>query len=183
MIHYDEKWYWGMAIRGTARTFEAVEKQAYRKSHTNKTMDVAFARYLIKDCIDNRGDGFKLGFFRAQSNKVAKRMVRQRIWQDDGSLKANCEIMGNKGELFLTYCAVTGSKEGSPEDPKFALKQLFESTMFPDVEKLVGPAGIYEGYKVQRPPPFRVIPISPRALRQALQNSSDAPKVEHPRTM
>jgi len=28
------------------------------------------------------------------------------------------------------------------------LKQLFETTIFPDVEKLVGTSGKYEGYKV-----------------------------------
>ena len=151
MIHYDEKWFWGMVTKSTARTFDGLDQQtqqAYHKSHINKTMVVAFTAYAFKDCMDNGGDGIKLGLFRAQSYKVAKRMVRQRVRQRDGSFRATGEIIRQKGDLFLVHCAVTGSNEGTSDNPKFLLRQLFETTIFPDVEKLVGPGGKYEGYKV-----------------------------------
>ena len=75
-------------------------------------------------------------------------MVRQRVRQRDGSFRATGEIIRQKGDLFLVDCAVTGSEEGTSDNPKFSLKQLFETTIFLDVEKLVGPGGKYEGYKV-----------------------------------
>ena len=151
MIHYDEKWFWGMVTKSTARTFDGLDQQtqqAYHKSHINKSMAVAFTAYAFKDCTDNGGDGIKLGLFRAQSYKVAKRMVRQRVRQRSGSFRATGEIIRQKGDLFLVEYAVTGSEEGTSDNPKFSLKQLFETTIFPDVEKLVGPGGKYEGYKV-----------------------------------
>ena len=86
--------------------------------------------------------------FRAQSYKVAKRMVRQRVRQRGGSFRATGEIIRQKDDLFLVDYAVTGSDEGTSDNPKVSLKQLFETTIFPDVEKLVGPGGKYEGYKV-----------------------------------
>ena len=69
-------------------------------------MAVTFTGYKFKNC------GFKLFFFQAQSNKVAKRMVRQRIRQDDGSFKANGEIPRKKGDLFIAGCVVLGQKKG-----------------------------------------------------------------------
>jgi hypothetical protein len=41
---------------------------------------------------------------------------------------------------------VTGSSEGTTDNPKFSLKALFENVIFPRVEQLVGPGGPYEGY-------------------------------------
>ena len=45
-------------------------------------------------------------------------------------------------------CAVTGSDEGSPDNPKFSLKLFFEKQIFPQIAKLVGPGGRFAGYKV-----------------------------------
>jgi hypothetical protein len=42
-------------------------------------------------------------------------------------------------------CCVTGSKEGSADDPKFPLKLVFEHVIFPLTKNLVGPGGQYEG--------------------------------------
>ena len=151
LINYDEKWFYGMVTKSIAKVFDGIERtnlKAYHKSHINKTMTVAFTAYAFKDRIDNGGDGIKLGFFRAQSYKVAKRAVRQNVRQSDGSLRAIGPIIRKKGDLYLVDCAVTGDNMGTPEDPKFSLKALFEKTIFPSIGKLVERGGKYEGYKV-----------------------------------
>jgi len=91
LIHYDEKWFWGMVTKSTARTFDGLDQQtqqAYHKSHINKTMAVAFTAYEFKDNMENGGDGIKLGLFRVQSYTIAKGMVRRRVRQRDGSFMA-----------------------------------------------------------------------------------------------
>mmetsp|Transcript_31480 Transcript_31480/g.45865 ORF Transcript_31480/g.45865 Transcript_31480/m.45865 type:complete len:197 (+) Transcript_31480:1130-1720(+) len=149
---------------------EACSQLTFTSTHTHangtlhcKTKAIAFTAYALKDCTDNGGDGIKLGLFRAQSYKVAKRMVRQRVRQRDGSFRATGEIIRQKGDLFLVDYAVNGSEEGAYDNPKFSLKQLFETTIFPDVEKLVGPGGKYEGHKVifqgDNAGPHRELPI------------------------
>ena len=101
-----------MVTKSTARTFDSLDQQgqqAYHKSHINKTMAVAFTVYAFKDCMDNGGDGIKFGLFRAQSYKVAKRMVRQRVRHRDGSFRATGKIIRQKGDLFLVDCAEVAS--------------------------------------------------------------------------
>ena len=51
-----------------------------------------------------------------------------------------------KGDIFCRDCAVTGSNEGSPDDPKFALLLRFLEIVFPAAEKLAGKGNKYEGY-------------------------------------
>jgi hypothetical protein len=41
---------------------------------------------------------------------------------------------------------VTGSVEGTSNKPKFALRSLFEKTVFPRISELVKPGGEYAGY-------------------------------------
>ena len=56
----------------------------------------------------------------------------------DGSTK--------KGESYLVDFEVTGSYEGTANDPKFSLKTLFQYKIFPDIAELVGHGGQYDGY-------------------------------------
>ena len=42
---------------------------------------------------------------------------------------------------------MTGSNEGSSDDPKFALLLWFRENVFPTIEKLVGKGGKHEGYR------------------------------------
>ena len=55
-------------------------------------------------------------------------------------------ILRNKGDIYFTDVAVTGSNEGTSDDPKFALLPLFKETIVPMVESLVGPGGQFAGY-------------------------------------
>jgi hypothetical protein len=93
-------------------------------------MGVAFTAMAFEDTLENGGEAMKLGFFRAQQYKVADRAVAGR----------------KRDDLYLVDCAVTGTTLGTPDDPKFPLKPLFERHIFPKVEGLVAPGGAYEGY-------------------------------------
>lgn len=80
-----------MVTRSTARTFDkndTTTQRCYHKYHINKSMAVAFTGYAFENRIDNGGEGVKLGFFRAQSNKVAKKQVKQFVMQEDGTRRA-----------------------------------------------------------------------------------------------
>jgi hypothetical protein len=70
------------------------------------------------------------------------------VRQPDGSLKQNGPIIRRKGDKYLVDCCVTGSTRGTIDDPKFALKDMFEFYVFPELLRLVGPGGEYEGYTV-----------------------------------
>ncbi|CAJ1966061.1 unnamed protein product [Cylindrotheca closterium] len=48
--------------------------------------------------------------------------------------------------LYLVDCNVTGSSEGTPDDPKFVLKKLFEHHIFQKLDGLVATGGQYEVY-------------------------------------
>jgi hypothetical protein len=61
-------------------------------------------------------------------------------------VKYNGETLREKGDAYLVDCNVTGSNTGTASDPKFALKDLFEETVFPAVEEIIGAGGKYEGY-------------------------------------
>ncbi|CAJ1965501.1 unnamed protein product [Cylindrotheca closterium] len=151
LVHYDEKWFWGLVMRRDAKMCEelgidAVSYKAYHRSHVSKVMGIAVTAFAFKDSIENGGDGLKIGFYRAQTNKVAKKLVRQAVRQDDGSIKRTGAVIREKGDLYLVDCNVTGSSEGTPDDPKFALKKLFEHHIFQKLDGLVAAGGQYEGY-------------------------------------
>jgi hypothetical protein len=151
LIMYDEKWFWGMVCRKGAKACEelgidAQTMRAYHKSHVNKMMGTAVTGFAFKDNIENDGEAMKLVFFRAQSHKIADKEQRKGVRQLNGKIKFLGEILRRKGDPYLVDCCVTGSNEGTADDPKFPLKKLFQECIFPMVTGLVGPGGKYEGY-------------------------------------
>ena len=140
LIHYDEKWFWGMLFRKTAKSFDELPKatiKAYHKCHISKTMGVAVVGIAFQDSLENGGNAFKLRFERAQSAKVAQRLTKNK----------NGDVLRKKGDVYLVDCAVTGSSYGTSTDPKFPLKPFFELNVFPAVKELVKVGGEYEGYQ------------------------------------
>ena len=109
------------------------------RNHINKVMGIAFVGFAFTDCIESGGEEIRLGFFRANSYKVAERMVKDR--------KTNM-VVRKKDDLYFVDCAVTGSNKGTSDDPKFPLLNLFEHHIFPRIVTLVGPGCKYEGYIV-----------------------------------
>ena len=88
----------------------------------------------------------------AQSYKIAQRKVNETESQADGFIRrvAKMDIIPDgstkKGESYLVGFEVTGSYEGTANDPKFSLKTLFQYKIFPDIAELVGHGGQYDGY-------------------------------------
>jgi hypothetical protein len=118
-IHYDEKWFWGMLFRKTAKTFDDLPKsvvRAYHKNHISKTMGIAFVAFAFEDTVENGGTAIKVRFERAQSNKIARRKTRNK----EG------KVLRERNQEYLVDCNVTGSSNGTARDPKFPLMPLFE---------------------------------------------------------
>ena len=151
LFHYDEKWFWGLVMRRGAKACEELGVDqaafaAYHRNHINKVMGIAFTAFAFTDSIMNGGEAVKVGFFRAQSYKVAEKMQRVMVRQADGKMRATGPILRRKGDLYLVDCCVTGGTDGSSTDPKFSLARLFRSGIRPRVKELVGVGGRFEGY-------------------------------------
>lgn len=138
LLHYDEKWFWGMLLRKTAKKFDGLDPEVircYHKNHISKTMGIAVVGIAFEDTLENGGEGLKIVFQRCQSAKVAKRKVS----------KNGVEVR-KKGDIFYVDCGVTGTLHGTAKDPKFALHSFFKDSVFPAIYKLVKPGGPYNGY-------------------------------------
>lgn len=149
LVHYDEKWFWGLVQRRHAKACKELELdpvtfKAYHRNHVNKVMGVAVTAFAFEDSIENGGDALKLGFFRAQQFKVADKAVNRTATLADGTVVTH--NVRNRDDAYLVDCAVTGTDIGTPDDPKFPLKGLFEQYVFPAVADLVSEGGEYAGY-------------------------------------
>ena len=56
LIHYDEKWFWGLVQRRQAKAcaelnLDPVTFRAYHRNHINKVMGVAVTAFAFKDSI------------------------------------------------------------------------------------------------------------------------------------
>jgi Transposase len=74
LIHYDEKWFYGMLARSNCKHCPALglgehHRKAQHKQATNKVMSVAFVGYAFDGCFENGGHGVKLGIYRAQRRR------------------------------------------------------------------------------------------------------------------
>ena len=139
LIHYDEKWFWGMLMRNTAKSFEDVERQVmkiYHKCHISKTMGIAVVGFAFEDSLENGGIALKMLFHRAQSAKVAQRLTKNKAGKK----------LREKGDIYFVDCNVTGSSDGTAKDPKFALLDYFKHAVFPEIEQLTKPGGRFFGY-------------------------------------
>jgi hypothetical protein len=79
LVHYNEKWFWGMVCRRDAKACEElgispVTFAAYHKSHISKVMATAVVGFAFEDSIDNGGEAINLGFYCTQTFKVARKL-------------------------------------------------------------------------------------------------------------
>ena len=133
LIHFNEKWFWGLLMRKTAaKTFEGLAPKvmkAYHKCHISKIMGIAEVGYAFEDCIENGGIALKMLFHHAQSATVAQRLTKNK----DGKI-----LVRRKGDVYFVDCNVTGSNEGSAKDPKFSLLKYFKHAVFPEIKAFIG---------------------------------------------
>ena len=157
LVHYDEKWFWGLVLRAFAKACDEIGVQkrdyfAFHKSHINKVMAIAFVAAVIDGTFENGCEVIKLPLVRAQAPKIAERAQYEAVAQPDGSIrypKTNPDgtpkdPIREKGDVYLVDCCVTGSNEGTKKDPKCSLLLVFKELIFPAIQNLVGPGKEYE---------------------------------------
>jgi hypothetical protein len=150
-IHYDEKWFYGWGCRANAKKCEALGLEKthtylYHKCHIEKVLCVAFTGYAFDKSVENGGKGVKLGFYRVQGARIAKRTVKKSRKTEDGCTKYDGVAIREMGDAYLIDCNVTGSNEGTSDAPKFSLLSLFCDHVFPKVLELVSNGGEFDGY-------------------------------------
>ena len=157
LVHYDEKWFWGLVLRAFAKACEEIgvkkrDYAAFHRSHINKVMAIAFVAAVFDGSLESGCEVVKLPLVRAQAPKIAERAQYEAVSQPDGSIRCPNtnpdgtpkEPLRRKGESFLVDCCVTGSNEGTKKDPKCSLLLVFKETIFPAILNLVGPGKQYE---------------------------------------
>jgi hypothetical protein len=96
--------------------------------------------------MDNGGVGVKLKLIRAQGKKVACRIQKKAVRQEDGSIRFNGAVIRNKNDVYNVDCAATGSNSGTPNDPKCPLLPIFLEIIFPMIQEMIQEGGTYAGY-------------------------------------
>ena len=148
----DEKWFHALVPRTNAKACASLglhksTYSAHHKSHIGKVMVHCTVGYLFADDPDLGGEGFLIGCNRCAGFKVPSRDIR--IATRD-PLTKKLTYKGNpikhpKGIPFLVDCNVTGTNPGTPTNPCFPLKTLWEHCLIPSLEKLTAPGGPCEG--------------------------------------
>ena len=92
--------------------------------------------------------GVKIAFTRAQATKIAQKMVKAYSGKNEttGAAEFRGPVKRRKGDAYSVDTCVTGSNEGTSDDPKFALLVFFRDLVFKRIQELVGEGGIFEGY-------------------------------------
>ena len=91
----------------------------------------------------------KMFYTRCQGWKVPLRNTYESSRDVNGRIRFKGNpIKRRKGIPYKVDCNVTGSDRGTPTAPKFALKDLWEYTLIPSIEKLVAEGGPCEGANV-----------------------------------
>jgi hypothetical protein len=156
-ITCDEKWFLGLTPqRGKLCEWLGLMKShlyAQHKNHVAKVMAIVFTGYAFDGSVENGGTGLKLGCFRCQSARIAGKAQNKAVRGPDGRITFPGPDKGgirlrNKGDPYMVDCPVTGSDEGTSDDPKFALLPLLREFVFKKVLELTKKGGKYEGYIV-----------------------------------
>ena len=106
--------------------------------------------YYFDTDVEQGGEGFLIGLHRCANFKVPLRDVR---FSTKDPVTQRTSFVGNpikhrKGVPYLVDCNVTGSNPGTSTVPCFPLQVLWEHSLMPAVQKLVGPGGPCDGAQV-----------------------------------
>ncbi len=156
-IHSDDKWFHALVPRSNAKACEELgllreSYSAHHKSHIGKVMAHCTVGYYFDTDVEQGGQGFLLGLHRCANFKVPLRDVRFSTKTKD-PVTQRTSVAGNpikhrKEVPYLVDCNVTGSNPGISTVPRFPLQLLWEHSLMPAVQKLVGPGGPCEGAQV-----------------------------------
>jgi hypothetical protein len=154
-LHCDEKWFHALVPRNNAKACEVlgIARQTYsahHKSHIGKVMAHCTVGYMFDSDVEAGGKGFLIGAHRCAGFKIPLRDIRHATKDPVTKrtvYKGNA-VKHHKGVPYLVNCNVTGSKLGTPTEPTFPLKLLWEHCLIPSVEKLLAPGGPCYGAQV-----------------------------------
>ena len=153
----DEKWFLGITPQhGKLCERLGLTKShlyAQHKDHVPKVLAIAFTAYAFEGSMENGGKGLKIGCYRCQSAKIAGKAQNKSVKGKDGKVTypgpdQGGERLRERGQAYMVDCAITGSDEGTSDDPKFALLPLLREFVFKKVLELTKKGGKYEGYIV-----------------------------------
>ena len=144
----DEKWWHGLVSRTFAKMCPelGVERSSFavhHKSHIRKVMGHATVGICFTDSPELGCEGYVINLTRCQGFKVCrkttKEVTKNKITGRNES--KNNAVKNKKGDLVLQDCNVTGTDTGTPSNPKFALKGLWEDCLLPQLDALVAVGG------------------------------------------
>ena len=118
----------------------------YLKCHINKVMAVAFTAFVFDSSVENGGYVVKIGLYQVQAARVAQRDIQESRLDENGNCRYDGDIVWMIGNAYLIDCNVSGSDEGTSNNPKVSLFALFRDQVFPEIAHLVGLGGAYKGY-------------------------------------
>ncbi len=154
-LHCDEKWFHALVPRNNAKAYEAlgIKRQTYsahHKSHIGKVMAHCTVGYLFDSDVEEGGQGFLIGAHRCAGFKIPLRDIRyaSKYPVSNRTVFKGNAIKHHKGVPHMVNCNVAGSKVGTPTEPTFPLKLLWEHCLMPSVEKLLAPGGPCFGAQV-----------------------------------
>jgi hypothetical protein len=113
-------------------------------------MGHATVGYLFWDTPENGGKAFLIGLHRCQNFKVVQRTTNETKKDPvTGKITRKGNPVKHKvGDMVLVDCNVKGSDNGTPSDPKFALRTLWEHVILPAYDALTAVGSPAEGATV-----------------------------------
>ena len=115
----------------------------HHKSHIRKVMGHATVGICFTDSPELGCTGFVISLQRCQGYKVCRKTTKEvtKNKETGRNESKNNAVKNKKGDLVLIDCNVTGTDTGTPSNPKFALKGLWEDCLLPQLDALVAVNG------------------------------------------
>jgi hypothetical protein len=171
----DEKWWHGLVSRTFAKMCPelGVERSSFAVHHKNRIRK-AMGRICFTNSPEEGCDGYNaISLNRCHGFKVCRKTTKEvtKNTITGRNESKNNAIKNNKCDLVLQDCNVTGTDTGTPSNPKFSLKDLWEDCLLPQLDVLVAADGPCRGHCMSprrqcRPAQRRPIPSMARGRIQ-----------------
>ena len=118
---------------------ERVNHAVQHKNHVPKVMIVCTTGIVVDGDISLGGTAVKVGFDRVGRMEAAQKDSYKAVWTAEGQRrhpKVPSNKLRSKGKKYFKGMEVTGSNEGTTENPKWSLKVYFKEIMLPRLDEL-----------------------------------------------
>ena len=146
LIHMDEKWFYAVRARSNCKVLESIglESNDYYSQHKNhigkELYIVATAFVLNNNDITAGGKAIPIACVRVGKKVKATKDSFKRVYKEDGSFhypKILSNQLRRKDEMYFTSIELTGSSEGTSEEPKVSLLKQYQDIIIPAIEEKV----------------------------------------------